>query len=453
MKKIILFFLISCLILPLSAQQSLRRKASIGIRPEPLSQEMSEKTAYGLSVNQVFPATTAEAAGLQAGDILLAINGEKMTGMPVLFGISQELRAGDEVQMKILRGGKEKMLKAKAVGRPLEESEWGEVIYDEIPFQEGILRSIVNKPKEAGKRPAILFIPGYPCASYDGMSPIHPYRKLIDDFVQKGYVVMRVEKPGMGDGLFPTPCDQLSIETENDAFEAGYHTLAKYEFVDSENIFVFGHSLGGLSAPEIASRVQPKGVIVYGTAYEPWWEYLMRMLRVQNPLFGIDFVENEKDMRLYHHLLYKQYVLKQSPKDLAAENEEYGRLLRRDFQWDGEEMIFGRHYSFWNSVNDLPMTEIWKNTSCHVLSIYGEADVEALDPVNHQTIVDIVNHYHPGKARFALLEGTNHSMIEVGSMKEGVALRNSPQMRDYLMNNFSHKLTELCDEWMRGLGD
>ena len=230
-----------------------------------------------------------------------------------------------------MRAGKEQVLEAKAVGRPLETSEISEVIYDEIPFQVGTLRSIINKPNKGGKLPAILFIPGYPCASYDNMNPIHPYRKLIDAFIEKGYVVMRVEKPGVGDGEFPIPCDQIDIATENAAFEAGYQALKKYSFVDTENIFIFGHSLGGLTAPIVASKVNPKGVIVYGTAYEPWWEYLMRMLRMQNPLFGVDFVENEKDMRLYHHLLYRQYVLKQSPKELAAENEDFGRLLRRDF--------------------------------------------------------------------------------------------------------------------------
>lgn len=448
-QKTSLIIFLSLALISLSAQENLRRKASIGIHPAPLEQKLVEKFGAGVSISQVFPGTTAEAAGLKSGDILIAINGKKLTRMPVLFGISQKLREGDKLQLEIVRDGKKKSLKCMAVGRPFETSEFGEVIYDEVPFQGGILRTIINKPKQPGKRPTILFVPGYPCASYDGMSPIHPYRKLLDDFIKKGYVVMRVEKPGMGDGEFPKPCVELDIETENAAFEAGYQSLKNYDFVDTENIFVFGHSLGGLTAPMLASRVNPKGVIVYGTVYEPWWEYLMRMLRVQNPLFGVDFVEHEKDMRVYHHLLYKQYVLQESPKALAAENEDFDRLLRRDFQWDGEDMIFGRHYHFWNSVNDLPLTEAWKNTACHVLSIFGEADVEALDPGNHQTIADIVNTYHPGKGKFVLLEGTNHSMIEVGSMKEGVALRNTPQMREYVKNHYNHKLTELCDEWMK----
>ena len=63
---------------------------------------------------------------------------------------------------------------------------------------------------------------------------------------------------------------------------------------------------------------------------------------------------------------------------------------------------------------------------------------------------DIVNAHNPGKATFVLLEGTNHSLIEVGSMDAGIRLRNDQQkMYEYLQNHFNEKFIHICDEWIQ----
>ena len=387
--RTVLFMLTLSLCLGLSVQGQLKRQGAFGIYPAPLtdslSQHLNMDQAKGVYIAQVMPGGTSDKAGIQTGDVMIEVNGISFSGIPDLMRVRRDLREGGPFKAVVWRAGKRKKLQGAVIPIPYETSEYGEVIYDEVPFQQGLLRTIINRPKTAGKRPVIFFIPGYPCASYDGMPPHHPYRKLIDGFVKKGYVVMRTEKPGMGDGT-GFDCVHIDIHTENQAFMAGYESLKRYDFVDTDQVFVLGHSLGGLTAPILAKEKKPKGVIVYGTVCEPWGEYLMRMLRFQNPRLGINFLQSEADMRLYHKLLYQRYVHHQSPKELAAMNPEFGRLLKRDLQWDGGDMIFGRHHSFWLSVHQLNLVQAWAETPSHVLSVFGEADFEALDPRSQKTI-------------------------------------------------------------------
>ncbi len=60
----------------------------------------------------VMPDTAAEKAGLERDDIVLEFNGEKITSENSLAKIIQKYIPGDEVTLKILRGGQEKIITA-----------------------------------------------------------------------------------------------------------------------------------------------------------------------------------------------------------------------------------------------------------------------------------------------------------------------------------------------------
>ena len=89
------------------------------------------------------------------------------------------------------------------------------------------------------------------------------------------------------------------------------------------------------------------------------------------------------------------------------------------------------------------------NSNSYVLSIYGEADFQAINANSHQTIADLANKAHPGSGTFHLMEGTDHSMIKVGSMEKGVQISGTPAYRGYLQDAFNYDLVRVMDEWMR----
>ena len=403
----------------------------------------------GMYIKQVFPESTGETAKMTAGDILLQVNDLPTDTYTNLYLASRNLRADDQVQFTVFRNGKQKVLKGTVRPKPLETCEHAEVIYDEVPFKNGWIRTIIRKPEKAGKHPAIFLIPGYNCASYDNLPDFHPYEKILDKFSELGYVTIRTEKTGMGDNTDTPDCYASGFHTEMEGFEAGYKTLPKYDFIDQDNIFVLGHSLGGIQAPIIGSKFNPKGIIVYGTAMDPWYEYLLKMVRFQNPRFGVDRMQHEKDMRIYHHLLFEHYVLNKPLKEVAK-NEEYRRLLERDFQYQGGDMLFQRHYTYWQEINDLNLAEHWKNTNSYVYSVYGEADIEALNAESQQDIVSTVNDYHPGKAEFKLLEGTSHSFLKVGTMEDVAKLKREGKInRAFMDTHFNYEFVDLCHQWIQ----
>lgn len=79
--------------------------------------------------------------------------------------------------------------------------------------------------------------------------------------------------------------------------------------------------------------------------------------------------------------------------------------------------------------------------------MFGEADFEVFDAFSMEEIARIVNHYHPGKGKFVMIPGTDHGMIEVGSMAKGLELRNKPEYRDYYNKRFNYKIVTEIDQW------
>lgn len=454
MKKILWILLLGGLWNGSQAQtQTLLRKGFIGVQTAPIADSITQKLQYkekkGVWVQQVLPQSTAEKLGIKPQDILLTINQTLIESPQDIGMVAQTIREGNAISMSVWRKKKVIQLKGAVIARPLEKFEHSTAQYDQVAFKGGFLRMILNKPKiNQAKYPTIFFIQGYTCGSVDNLSPTGIYHPMIESFARKGYAVVRVEKPGVGDCLNTPDCAQIDFPTELTAFETAYQQLKQYDFIDQQNIFIFGHSMGGVAAPLLAEKFQPKGVVVYGTLYEPWFEFELQMFRFQNALLYKDYVANERDMRLYHTLSYELYVLKKTPMELAK-NPEFKRLLIRDWGFDGSEMLAGRHYTYWQSIHDLELAKAWSKTESHVLTLYGEIDFEVFEPTAHQKIAEIVNHYHPGKGSFRQIKGTDHLFLKLGTMENYLKIRESGKMRDYYATHVNLDIFEVIDEWIK----
>jgi len=451
MKKYItlLFLLISAL----GLSQELKRRASLGFTPVHVDSAMivslGLQDTKGVVVTQILPHGSMDALGAKKNDVLLKINNQEVTSVQDLLTIRAALREGDRMSATVWRDGKEKVLSGRAAHFPYETSKYSKVIYDHFEHKGGKIRTIINQPLAPGKHPIIFFIPGYNCTSIDNMHPRSPYRKLLDSLMAKGYAIFRMEKPGMGDNEDTGDCRQLGFHQELEAYLAGYDQIQKYDFVDTENIFLWGHSMGGLYAPLIAAEKQPKGVAFYGMVHDSWTEYLLRMVRYQNPRINAsDYLETDRDIRTIYALLYEHYHLGKSSKELA-QNPEYDKVLRRDFWFDGENQILLRHEDFWRELYEYSMTEAFHKFEGYVLSMNGEADLEVINDFSQREVVHIVNTFHPGKGEFYYLPKTDHMMIEVGTLEEGASLRYQARYRDLMDKNFNYDIVEKTHAWIQ----
>ncbi len=321
------------------------------------------------------------------------------------------------------------------------------ITYGQVPFREGQLRTITYTPANVTKSPAILFIPGFPCRSIDDYGNT-PYEQLIEGWNDLGYVVMLVEKPGLGDNENTQDCMQIDLYTEIEAFEQGLLELKRLPEVDPENIFIFGHSMGGIVAPVISQKHSLKGVMVYGSPYRPWFEFAAEMFRFQKPLTGTDYVASEETLRQLHHVLYRYFVLRQHPSAIAAADPAYAKILQEEFQYHGGDEFWSRDYRYWQQIDEINLTKAWAETDEHVLSIWGEYDFQVVNAEDHKRIAEIVNHYHPGHATFLTMPKTNHSFIRVPGMAEGVEQMNKRDL-EYNRTHFNTKLVQDTDAWMK----
>ncbi|MCB0634342.1 MAG: PDZ domain-containing protein, partial [Lewinella sp.] len=294
-------------------------KGSLGVRLEQLTDTQQNTAGYGESggalISEVLSNSTGQALGLEAGDIIVQVNGNAIANVQAVVQQTQTWREGETLKIEVWRNRRLQDLEGTVRGKPLETSTIAEVIYDEVPFRGGSLRSIIHKPKADGKMPLVVYLQGFDCGSIDDYYfPDSPLRQLVDGLVERGFAVYRVEKPGVGDSDGSLDCGDIGYDTEVAAFDAALSQLDKYQFVDQNNIFYFGHSLGGVTAPLLAVRHQPKGVAVYGTVFGSWYEYMQRVFRDQAYVRGDDWIQTETASRDAQAFLARLFVTKDTPR-------------------------------------------------------------------------------------------------------------------------------------------
>ncbi|WP_087016648.1 Do family serine endopeptidase [Thaumasiovibrio subtropicus] len=85
------------------------RRGMLGVQGGELTSELAEafgyETNHGAFVSQVVPGSAADDAGIEAGDIIISVNGKKIRSFSELRAKIATLGAGKEVKLGILRDG------------------------------------------------------------------------------------------------------------------------------------------------------------------------------------------------------------------------------------------------------------------------------------------------------------------------------------------------------------
>ncbi len=402
------------------------------------------QTNAGIYVQRVVEGSTAEAIGVLPGDIIVNANDYSPASVSGFIEFVQKHVEGDPLALEVVRLGESILLSGVMSGFPRETSPHAEVIYDQFAFDGGYVRTIIHKPEEPGVYPALFFIQGYTCGSMDNMSDLSPVRKLIEGVSERGFVVIKTEKAGIGDSRSDTPCSDMDLFTEVQLFEASFNILKNYDFIDHDNVFVFGHSMGGVQAPLMQPDFDPKGIIVFGTVARPWFEYLIEQTRMQRLILGQDYLVNEANHEQSIHFYYRFLIKKETPAELM-QDPEMAEFLERYWRFEDGGYLNGRHYTFWQQLQDTRMFTAWANTPAYVLSIWGEGEIVAFNPYEHELIADIVNHYNPGKARYIRMPNIDHGFVWVKDRDHAIEIRNN---WEYINNHFNDEIVEILHQWM-----
>ncbi|MEZ5047663.1 MAG: alpha/beta hydrolase [Chitinophagaceae bacterium] len=443
LEKMYKFLITYCLLFSFSfAQaQTLLRKQWTGMR-------IQTKDTI-LIVDSVVTHSTAFNAGVKQGDILISVNNHKFLNEQAFYAYMNTLREKESILFTVKRKNKTKLLNGTTVAKPLIKVDWADVRYDWVVSNTCTLRSISYLPKNNKKsHPAIFYIPGYNCGSIESFSNSY-MTPLIKKWLDEGIAVYTVEKSGIGDAFSCEACIDVDLQSDIDLYQSAYDTFSKESWVDQKNIFIWGHSMGGIIAPLLNQKTAAKGIMVFGTVYRPWSEFLLEMHRIQKPLLdSLSFEETEKFIKTIQKIYYEYFRLKKSPKELAA-NPEYKKIVETELEYkEGNNYMWGRHWRFWQQLDSIDLAKAWQQCNSYVLVLHGESDYiqcSALEPI---LIKNAVDYLHPNKTTLKTIASLDHLMMKSKDYEE--AIKNLVE-RAFLYGNFNHQLSLETTDWVKEL--
>jgi uncharacterized protein len=387
-------------------------------------------------VKTVVSGGSGEAAGIQPGDILADLNGQRMTSAAGFAQVISRHLAGDSVRLTIVRG-RQKIDKTVILKpRPYETSADAEILYRTVTVEGARRRTIVTRPKAAGRYPAVLLMGGLGCYSLDGaLSDSTGYGPILTGLARKGFVTMRVEKTGEGDSEGPACTDpQATAELEAKGYVAGLVALRNYEFVDPGNIFVFAHSLGPLIASLALPQQDVQGVVAAETIGRSWFEYTLENVRRQSALVGEPLDQVDADVREHAKCAFHFFLQHETADEVAKLGEQCKEMI---------SSYAGMPSPYMQQIGDISLAKQWKQIDAPVLVIYGASD-PATSADESRYLVDIINSFHPGRATYLEIPGMGHDFGRYSSQAEFLERR-----KDSKPHRFDDEVLTATLDWLQ----
>jgi dienelactone hydrolase len=339
-----------------------------------------EQSSSGPRVTRVTPGSTAAAAGIAAGDLIIAIdNRDTATTDAVVSSLSRH-HGGDSVFIRIQQDGKSRTITVTLKAYPSDQMQNATVSYGSVESQPGVrLRTIVSVPVQPSleRYPAVLLVQGGGCGSID--TPIGPQvgqPGLMHTIGSHGFITMRVEKSGVGDSE-GEPCATIGFKEEFAGYQAALKALLSHPAVDRDRIYLVGISLGGVFCPLLAAETHVAGITVYGTPAGP------------PPVYP------------------------------------------------------GRSERFFTEFAKVDVAAAWAKVNTRVQVLHGEYDVgPVVDRNVHESIAAMINKAHPGAATFREFAGldhcwTRHPSLEASKDKCGQG-EETQIVQDEILSFLSH---------------
>ena len=113
----------------------------------------------GLKVTRVIPGGAGEASGLKVDDIIVSLNGKKVSDPPSFVALVHDLNAGEKFRIQYIRDGKQAEANGTLIERPKQTEPDLDVIYDQVVSQGKRIRVIITKPKGDGKKGSVPKVP------------------------------------------------------------------------------------------------------------------------------------------------------------------------------------------------------------------------------------------------------------------------------------------------------
>ena len=397
----------------------------------------------GVRVRSVLPDSPAATSGLRAEDVVTHWGTDRVAPENLMDFVRRigATPAGTTVEAEVLREGQETTIPIHIASLPLESSADFETRYDSVEVDSHRQRVILTVPRGAGPHPALVYLQGVSCGSIE--SPLQPEdldRHVASEWTRNGFAVLRIEKSGVGDSTGP-PCSEIGFQDELRGYVAGLHWLTAQPGIDPQQIFLFGHSMGGVFAPLVAQQVPVRGIIVFGTIAAPVPQYFAENEERQMRMRGREGDELDRELARVDTFIAGIFGDRLTPAELEARSPDLHDFLQ--FRGADATHLYGRHARFWHELDDVGLPAPWARVEAPVLAIWGQADYPA-SRGDHVLLAETVNNAGRTTATFLEMENIGHGFDTAASMRSSMVTR--------MAGPFNRAIIDVTTEWMRQIG-
>lgn len=284
----------------------------------------------------------------------------------------------------------------------LERSEKSEIIYqspfetEEIVIEAGDLKiaGTLQLAEQDSAQPIVIMISGSGAQDRDEtILGFKPFRILADSMASVGFASFRYDDRGIGGSNGNT--DATLNELSDDLLHV-IRFLKEDERIDSNRVFLLGHSQGGILAGIATYSEEIAGVILMATPVLPGFEIINQQIKEISRRSGISGQIIEQNLQLQNQI----YEAIRRDEGLDEVREIFEGRIRQQLAFISEEQIeamggaeaiinaqveqqLAPMQSRWfRSFMDYDPAEDLKYLEIPVLALFGEKDVQVLPSPN-----------------------------------------------------------------------
>jgi pimeloyl-ACP methyl ester carboxylesterase len=387
----------------------LRRRVFLGLR-------VRARGPGEVEVAAVLEGGAGSVADVRDGDTLLSVAGRPVRDALGLVELSRALAPGDEISFRVRRGDGTLEVQAPAPELPLEQVAGANVLLGQVMVGGHALRTIEVVPRTAGPHPAVLFLQDVrPYSCEFPFDPEHPVPRLVEAWAAAGFMVVRVERSGVGDSGGPPPAS-TDLGMELDTYDAALDALLADARVDASRVFLAAYSFGAAVAPMVALDRRLGGVLVLAGTAARWHDAVVASGEARLGALGgpADVRAKVAAWSELHGLVCRE---RQMPERVFATRPDLLPLRSADCTG---ETLFGRHAALFQQLDTLDLRAAWRDVGrdgTRVLAIGGEYDWVC----GRRAAADIASAVAESTGRSLEVERLGHDLLTHTSLADSAA--------------------------------
>ncbi|SHI32843.1 hypothetical protein SAMN02745751_00029 [Dethiosulfatibacter aminovorans DSM 17477] len=260
----------------------------------------------------------------------------------------------------------------------------------EFGLEDWKLTGKITLPKEEGVYPLLILVHGSgPNNMNETVGLNEPFKDIAYYLAEKGIAVLRYDKRTYTYQSSIVNLEEFTVydETIDDAAEA-VKFASSLDYIDSDNIFVLGHSLGAYLMPRIAEVTDDAGGYIMASGI---YTSLADIVPYQYEyLVNLDGKVTEEEQKQLDEAIIQSHLMK-NPDDI-----EEG------------EIIFGAYKAYWKDLAEYDPVALAEKIEKPVFVLQGDRDYQI--PVSElELLQDTLSQKENFK--FKVYEGLNHLLM------------------------------------------